>query len=83
MISSNCFCALRCKVREGGCDPDAPALPPPSKDGSNTTELSCRESKDRDGRVDWENGVVGDERLAEVLAAPFVVDSAFVRFDGG
>lgn len=41
------------------------------------------ESKDLEGRVDWENGVIGDVRLAEVLVAPSVEDgNAVFKFAG-
>ena len=31
---------------------------------------SCRESRDFDGSADFENGVIGEVRLADVLVAP-------------
>src|SRR5690242_5084345 len=52
-----------------GCDPATPALPPPGVVGSNAFE-SSRESSDFEGRADCEKGVIGEVRLAGVLAAP-------------
>lgn len=46
-----------------------PALPPPGVVGSKAFE-SSRERRDLDGRADCEKGVIGEARLAEVLAAP-------------
>lgn len=34
----------------------------------------CLESKDLDGRADWENGVVGEVRAAAVLALPLAFE---------
>jgi len=37
-----------------------------------------------EGRVDWENGVVGDVMLADVLATPFaLVENDVVSWGGG
>lgn len=70
MIDCKFFCTLRCKTRGEGCAPATPALPPPGSDGSKVDE-SCLESRDLDGRVDWENGVVGDVSEAAVFTPPF------------
>lgn len=64
------FCTLLCNAKGDGCAPTTPALPPPGIEGSKVEE-SCRERSDLEGRVDWENGVVGDVMLADVLATPF------------
>lgn len=34
----------------------------------------CLESNDFDGSADWEKGVVGDSKLADILAAPSPVE---------
>jgi hypothetical protein len=44
-------------------------LPPPGRVGSNVDE-SSRERSDFEGSADCEKGVIGEVRLAEVLAAP-------------
>lgn len=38
----------------------------------SVVEGSGRERRDLDGSVDWEKGVMGEVRPAEVLVAPFV-----------
>lgn len=52
-----------------GCAPATPALPPPATVGSQVFE-SCRERRDLEGNVDWEKGVIGDAKPADVLAPP-------------
>ena len=46
-----------------------PALLPRGTVGSNVDE-SCRERRDLDGKADCEKGVMGEVRLAAVLAPP-------------
>jgi hypothetical protein len=38
-----------------------------------------RESRDLDGSVDWENGVVGEVRPAAVLALPLAFEGKWVE----
>lgn len=52
-----------------GCAPGTPALPPPGRVGSNVDESSLERS-DLEGSADCEKGVIGEARLAEVLAPP-------------
>jgi hypothetical protein len=44
-------------------------LPPPGTVGSNVDE-SSRDKSDFEGSADCEKGVIGEAKLAEVLAAP-------------
>lgn len=44
-------------------------MPPPGTVGSNVEE-SSRDKSDFEGSADCEKGVIGDARLADVLAAP-------------
>ena len=44
-------------------------MPPPGTVGSNVDE-SSRDRSDFDGNADCENGVIGEAKLADVLAAP-------------
>jgi len=46
-------------------------LPPPGSVGSNVDESSLERS-DLEGNADWEKGVIGEARLAAVLAPPAV-----------
>lgn len=73
MTACKFFCTSRPRAKGDGCEPTRPALPPPGKFGSKVDE-SCRDSKDFEGSVDCENGVVGDVRPAEVLAPPFAFE---------
>lgn len=65
-----------------GCAPATPALPPPGVVGSNVFE-SSRESSDFDGSADCEKGVIGEVKLAEVLAAPVELPGNDVASCGG
>jgi hypothetical protein len=57
-------------------------LPPPGTVGSNVDESSLERS-DFEGRADCENGVIGEARLAAVLAAPAAVEGNDVLSCGG
>ena len=77
MTACKFFWTFLFRARGDGCDPTTPALPPPGIDGSNPEE-SVRESSDFEGKVDCENGVVGDVNPADVLAPPFAFDGKAV-----
>lgn len=82
MIACKFFCTLRWRTRGEGCAPATPAFPPPGRDGSKADE-SCLESNDLDGRVDWENGVVGDVMDAAAFTPPVALpENEVVRFVG-
>jgi hypothetical protein len=57
-------------------------LPPPGTVGSKVDESSLERS-DFDGNADWENGVIGDAKLAEVLAPPAAFPENDVLSCGG
>ena len=65
-----------------GCAPGTPALPPPGTVGSNVDESSLERS-DLEGNADCEKGVIGEARLAEVLAPPAALPENDVLSCGG
>lgn len=73
---------FRDKASGEGWAPVIPKLPPPGCEGSNVEE-SCRESRDLDGSVDCEKGVVGDIMLAAVLDPPLELAGKCVMSCGG